>query len=149
MAYVVLLDLHVGMPTYCKRLHNTNSSHLIKCNWRRAAFIHAANYALMMFEQRQGTKRYTQMHVEASTLAATFNNANYSALLGFVQGNLAEVSSFAHKQAAAVAPGQPPAGFNVDFNFEPPAADTPTFYMTAFSPDLMVSAPLKTALDLV
>lgn len=104
----------------------------------RAAFIHAANYALVMFEQQQGAQRYTQMHVEASTLTATFNNANYSALLGFVQGNLAEVSSFAHKQTAAAAPGEPPAGFNVNFNFEPPAADRPTFYMTAFSPNLMV-----------
>jgi hypothetical protein len=104
----------------------------------RAAFIHPANYALVLFGQCMEGHKYTQMHIEASSLAATFNNDNYSALLGFVKGNLAEMSSFARKTEAPTAPGAAPAGFRLDFNFEPPAGDRPSFYLTSSSPDLSV-----------
>ena len=39
-----------------------------------------------MFERTQpgsGGQRYSQLHATASALSATFNHANYSALLGF------------------------------------------------------------------
>lgn len=108
----------------------------------RAPFIHQANYAVIMFEQRMGAHKYTQLHATASTLAATLNSANYSALLGFCQGNLAEMSSFAHARPAAAAQphAQAQTAFNDAFSFEPPAGDKPTFYMTASVPDLTVNA---------
>ena len=41
-----------------------------------------------MFEQQAGSGdggKYMQLHVEATDMGAVLNNANYSALLGFVQ----------------------------------------------------------------
>ena len=80
-----------------------------------------------------------QLHVEATDMAAVLNNGNYSALLGFVQGNLTEVSSFAQARPTPPAPGEPCTTFNADLNFDAPAGDRPTFYMTVAAPTLAVS----------
>ncbi|BDA48870.1 hypothetical protein COCOBI_12-5530 [Coccomyxa sp. Obi] len=104
----------------------------------RAPFIHQANYALVMFEQRSAAHAYTQLHLTASTLAATLNNANYSALLGFAQGNLAEMSSFSRAQQPTAQPQERRTTFAESFCFEPPAGDRPSFYMTVSAPDLTV-----------
>ena len=92
-----------------------------------------------MFEQRSGAHAYTQLHLTASTLAATLNNANYSALLGFAQGNLAEMSSFSRAQPPSGQPLERRTTFAESFCFEPPAGDRPSFYMTVSAPDLTVS----------
>lgn len=104
----------------------------------RAPFIHQANYALVMFEQHSGAHAYTQLHLTASTLAATLNNGNYSALLGFAQGNLAEMSSFSRAQPPMAQPHECRTTFAESFCFEPPAGDRPSFYMTVSAPDLTV-----------
>ena len=94
-----------------------------------------------MFEQQAASgDTYMQLHVEATDMAAVLNNGNYSALLGFVQGNLTEVSSFAQARPAPPAPEEPCTTFNADLNFDAPAGDRPTFYMTVAAPTLAVSA---------
>lgn len=92
----------------------------------------------MIFEQRAAGQPYTQLHLTASTLAATLNNANYSALLGFAQGNLAEMSSFARADGPAAPRHEQRTTFSDTFCFEPPAGDRPSFYMTVSAPDLTV-----------
>ena len=108
----------------------------------RAPFIHQANYAMVMFEQRDGGRPYTQLHLTASTLAAALNNANYSALLGFAQGNLAEMSSFARAERRPPPQPEQRTTFTDSFCFEPPAGDRPSFYMTVSVPDLTVCLTL-------
>jgi hypothetical protein len=103
----------------------------------RAGFIQEANYALVMFTRAHpGGRRYSQLHATSSALAARLNSPNYGALLGFAQGNLAEVSTYAPAQPRKA--HQEPAGFRASFKFEPPPGDPPTFYMTAAVPELAV-----------
>ena len=105
----------------------------------RDAFIHQANYAVIMFEQQAASgDKYMQLHVEATDMAAVLNNGNYASLLGFVQGNLVEVSSFAQARPAPPVPEEPRTTFNADLNFDAPAGDRPNFYMTIAAPSLVV-----------
>ena len=94
-----------------------------------------------MFEQQAASgDKYMQLHIEATDMAAVLNNGNYSALLGFVQGNMVEVSSYAQARPAPPVPEEPRTTFNSDLNFDAPAGDRPNFYMTIAAPSLAVSA---------
>lgn len=94
----------------------------------------------MVFEQTAETgPRFTQLHIAASPILALLNKPNYSALLGFVQGNLTEVSSFQSAKDTADAPKLQRFTFNPEFKFGPPAGDMPTFRMTADLPEVAVS----------
>ncbi len=114
----------------------------------RDPFIHQANYAVIMFEQHAASgDKYMQLHVEATDMAAVLNNGNYSSLLGFVQGNLVEVSSFAQARPAPPVPEEPRTTFNADLNFDAPAGDRPNFYMTIAAPSLVVSTQKHACVD--
>ena len=93
----------------------------------------------MVFERVDevaGTKS-SQMHLAASPVLALINKPNFSALLGFAQGNLTEVSSFhTGKKTEQRAPQR--FQFNPNFKFGPPAGDSPTFRMTADIPEIAV-----------
>ena len=92
-----------------------------------------------MFEQQAASgDKYMQLHIEATDMAAVLNNGNYSSLLGFVQGNMVEVSSFAQARPAPPVPEEPRTTFNADLNFDAPAGDRPNFYMTIAAPSLVV-----------
>ena len=87
-----------------------------------------------------------QLHIEATDMAAVLNNGNYSALLGFVQGNMVEVSSYAQARPAPPVPEEPRTTFNADLKFDAPAGDRPNFYMTIAAPSLAVSSQAKCSL---
>ena len=93
-----------------------------------------------MFERMHpGTgQRYSQLHATASALSATVNHGSYAALLGFAQGNLAEVSSYAQAAPRQAPKMKPRTTFNALLKFEPPPGECPSFYMTAASPTLSV-----------
>ena len=85
-----------------------------------------ANYALVMFERvHPGSgQRYSQLHATASALSATINHGSYAALLGFAQGNLAEVSSYAQAAPRQVPKMKPRTTFNAALKFEPPPGES-------------------------
>ena len=108
---------------------------------RRSVFLHHSSYAVVVFERTNevtGAKN-TQLHLAASPILALINKPNFSALLGFAQGNLTEVSSFSRgKKTEQPMPQR--FKFNPEFKFGPPAGDTPTFVMTADIPEIAVRA---------
>ena len=80
---------------------------------------------------------YLQMHLATAPATLIMNNANYTALLAFCEGNLKELSAMpnsggttdeAHKNTT----------FNPDFRFGPPTGVPPTFRMTLDVPEFLV-----------
>ena len=62
----------------------------------RSQFLASSNYGLVVMDQAQESgESYVQLHLTTSALLGLMNNANYTALLGFAQGNLTEASTFA------------------------------------------------------
>ena len=75
-------------------------THCVRCNSClpvcRSQFLASSNYGLVVMQQTSPAgEGYTQLHLTTSPLLGLMNNPNYTALLGFAQGNLTEASTFA------------------------------------------------------
>ena len=55
-----------------------------------------------MEQSQPGGGSYTQLHLTTSPLLGLMNNPNYTALLGFAQGNLAEASTFSQVSSTSL-----------------------------------------------
>eukprot|EP00884_Botryococcus_braunii_P006280 jgi/Botrbrau1/15653/Bobra.4_1s0037.1 len=97
-----------------------------------APFVYPGNYAVLLFGRRSGLdgSAYSQMHVAASSLNGILNVHNYSALLGFTQGNLTEMSSFREAHHPGPPPPPPRTDFDSNFQFGVPPGDVPMFCLT-------------------
>ena len=108
---------------------------------RRGRYLLRSHYSMVMLEQPPppgcGGPPYLQMHLATAPATLVMNNANYTALLAFCEGNLKELSAM---PGVAVQSEEVPRNttFNADFRFGPPKGIPPTFRMTLDVPEFLV-----------
>ena len=98
----------------------------------------------MLYDQRCPQTQagsYLHLHLAAAPVVLIMNAPNYAALLGFAQGNLLELSSYATAQGPHEDKAPLNTKFNPAFQFAPPRDDMPTFRMTAGLPLVTVWPP--------
>ncbi|KAK9867091.1 hypothetical protein WJX84_006946 [Apatococcus fuscideae] len=99
----------------------------------RQPFVQPGNYGLVIFERQQESEAppYLHIHIASPKFVSNMNQSNYAALLGFTQGNLAEVSSYQSAQPKQQNDKPQRTTFNPAFKFGAPAADFPNLRVTA------------------
>ena len=139
-----------GNVSHIKRCESYEDKMDLHCTIRlmqalscRTPFIQPSNYAVVMYQQdcpHLSSGAYQHLHLAASPIVALLNAPNYQALMGFAQGNLAEISSYDKSdEGSSKAKDQKRTTFNPEFQFAPPRNDMPVFRMTAKLPRVSVS----------